>query len=308
MRVVLWGPSEHVTDEERAALAERLGRRGAAVSERARDERPPPETEVVVCNTKTRLDAAALEALPALRLVVTTTSGHDHVDLAAAAARGVAVARCPIARRDAVVQTSIAMALALLHRLPRYSADAAAGRWARAAARERAPTLLSSLRVGVVGHGVIGARAVGAWSALGADVVATDPADPALPTFEAIRADVDVVTLHCSLTKSSDRLIDAAAVRSMREGAILVNTARGECVDLEAALSGRLGGVGLDVFPVEPPPDLAALAARDDVILTPHSAGVHAGLGAALLDEAEAAIGAFLDGRPVPHLVPAPPG
>lgn len=303
MLVVQWGPSEHVTDEERAALAERLERRGATVRSCARDKRPPADTEVIVCNTKTRVDAATLAALPVLRLVVTTTSGHDHIDVAAARDRGVTVARCPLARRDAVVQSSIAMALALLHRLPRYARDAEAGRWARAAARERAPRLLGELRVAVVGHGVIGTHAVKTWTALGAGVRTCDPADPALPPIDELLPWADVLTLHCSLTASSDRMIDAAAVAAMRPGALLVNTARGECVDLEAALSGRLGGLGLDVFVVEPPPDLAALAARDDIILTPHSAGVHADLGRALQLEAEAAIRAFEEGRPVLHEV-----
>ena len=305
MLAVHWGPSEHVTPGERAALADRLLARGVQLITCERNSTPPHQTEAVLVPSRTIIDSAALDALPSLRLVVTQTSGHDHVDLEECAARNVTVARCPVARRDAVVQTSLAMALSLQHRLPKYRRDAASGDWSRAKARSRAPLLVGESTVGIVGAGVIGSRAAETWAALGARVVLTDPAVPGHSSFEEVLERSDLITLHCSLTKSSTGLIDADAVAAMRRGAILINTARGECVALDAALSGHLGGVGLDVFAAEPlPAALAAdLAGRDDVVVSPHVAGVHVRLGRELVEESAAAVEAFVDERPVAHPV-----
>lgn len=302
--IALMGPSEHDREEDRDRLAASLAAFGFEVERHPLGAPPPAAASAIVVNTKTRVDAAWFEAMPRLELVVTSTSGHDHIDLDAARARGVRVARCPLARRDAVVDASLALALALLRRLPRCQDGARGGRWIRAEMKDLPIHTVRGLRVGVFGLGVIGSRATDVWRALGAEVIGSDPAVAGSAAPAELFTTCDVLTLHCSRTPSSFGLVDAAAIAAMRPGAVLVNTARGDCVDLDAALAApHLGGLGLDVFTGEPPPDLARVAARPDVLVTPHSAGYHAGLHRAVHDEVVATIRAWREGDAVPGLV-----
>ena len=302
MNCALWGPSEHVGSAELADLAERLRSLGLRLEQIGLDGSPSATTELVVINTKTLLGAARLDALPRLRLALTTTSGFDHIDLEAAAERGVRVARCPLARRDAVADCAITMALSLLRRLPLLLDQAREGHWARSAMQRLPLPLVRALTIGVVGNGVIGARVAALWRGLGARVLVSDPAQPDLPPTAQLIEQADILTLHCSLTGNSRRLIDESALLRMKSGALLINTARGECIDLAAVLSvDRLAGFGLDVFDVEPPPDLAALASRENVLITPHSAGYHLGLGRAITQEVVATLSAFLEGKTLEH-------
>lgn len=306
-QVGLWGPSEHSTETEEARLVARLEATGCHVERRPRTAPAPSSAQIVVINTKRSIGPAELLAMPALSAVITTTSGFDHVDLDACAARGVKVIRCPLARRDAVVETTLAMGLALLRRLPELTDDARADRWVRTEVKERSIPSIRGLGVGIVGRGVIGSRAEVAWRALGAQVLSCDPAFSELASFHDVLAHAHILTLHCSLSPSSDRMLDADAIARMRAGAIVLNTARGEIVDLEALVhaldDGRLGGLGLDVFTPEPPLDLASLASRRNVIVTPHSAGYFDGLARAVEEEVVDTIAAIRTGSPLVGLV-----
>ena len=299
--VALWGSSEHETPESTSTLTETLSALGATTSVHPLGSPPPRDAVVCVVNTKTRVGAPEMDAMPDLRLVITTTSGYDHVDLNAASERGVSVARCPLARRDAVVDASVAMALALLRRLPRIDRASRDGDWIRPEMKRHPMPTLRDATVGLFGAGVIGRRAADVWRALGAEVLVHDPALPESTGKNELLSRSTITSLHCSLTPSSHRLIDADAVARLRPGAVVVNTARGECVDLDALLAAEhLGGVGLDVFEREPPPDLARLAGRDDVLATPHSAGYHAGLNDAIRVEVTDIVRAFLEQREIP--------
>jgi phosphoglycerate dehydrogenase-like enzyme len=297
MHVALWGPSDHVATAEADALRDRLAALDLIVSHVGADAAPNAETQVVIVNSKMQVGAKAFDWLKDLKLVVTTTSGYDHIDLAAARQRGIRVARCARSRRDAVVDTSLAMATALLRRLPLTTAAAAGGRWMRAEVKAWPVPLFSTLTVGILGQGVIGRRASEVWQALGATVLASDPAVAGSPALADVLPRADVVTLHCSLTRTSRAMIDASALASMKPGAVLVNTARGECVDEAALLADkRLAGIGLDVFACEPWVDSAALLAKGNVLVSPHSAGWHTGLGASLNDEVVTQVNAWLKG------------
>ncbi|MBK6941852.1 MAG: hypothetical protein IPH13_16870 [Planctomycetes bacterium] len=297
MHVALWGPSDHVAAAEADALRDRLAALDLTVTPVGADVAPSAETQVVVVNSKMQVGAKAFDWLKDLKLVVTTTSGYDHIDLAAARERGIRVARCARSRRDAVVDTSLAMALALLRRLPVTTAAAAQRRWLRAEVKAWPIPLLSTSTVGILGQGVIGRRAAEVWQSLGVTVLASDPAVPSSVPLAELLARADIVTLHCSLTTTSRRMIDAAALDAMKPGAILVNTARGECVDEAALLADtRLAGIGLDVFASEPWIDAAPLLAKGNVLVSPHSAGWHAKLGASLNDEVVTQVNAWLKG------------
>jgi phosphoglycerate dehydrogenase-like enzyme len=257
--------------------------------------------QILVVHSGVRVDAAHMEAAPDLRLRLTTTSGSDHLDLKAAHERGIVVGRCPLARRDAVVDTAMAMGLSLLRQLPSLHDRARAGLWARGELPERGPKRIAGLPVGIVGAGVIGQAAIRQWSALGAEVQFHDPAVEGSTPLEDLLEASAILSLHCSLTDSSRGLINARRLSIMPKGSILLNTARGACVDLDAlSQAAHLGGLGLDVFAEEPPVELAQLATRDNVILSPHAAGFHPCMAEHVCEELVAAVRAWLAGEPLP--------
>lgn len=269
------------------------------------------EASVVVVSSLTRVDAVALDAAPCCRLLLTTTSGHDHIDLDAARARGVVVARMPLARRDSVVEASLAMALSLLRDLPSQQAAAREGQWMRAGLAERRIARIGDEPVGLIGLGVIGRRLAAVLAALGVEVWGADPvglpAGVCPATVVEMVARCRVVSLHCSHVRGSPPVLGATELAVARPDLLVVNTARGGVLDLaaaEAALAEeRLGGLALDVFPVEPWPHLARLAAHPRVLLSPHAAGYYDGLHMAIAEDLGAALAAWLRGEEVPHRV-----
>jgi D-3-phosphoglycerate dehydrogenase len=228
------------------------------------------------------ITAAVLDGLPRCRFISRYGIGVDMIDLDAASERGVAVANTPDYCISEVTTHTVALILALTRSLPAHDRAVRAGEWLPV----REPAVRpESTTVAVVGAGRIGRRVCRALVALGFHVVAHDPfvtadalrAEGAEPVTleEAIRRG-DVVTLHLPLTPGTAHMIDAAALASMRPGALLVNTCRGGLVDesaLVAALAaGQVGGAALDVFEHEPLPADSELRRLDGVLLTPHAA------------------------------------
>jgi D-3-phosphoglycerate dehydrogenase len=222
------------------------------------------------------VDEAEMTALPALRVVGTPSVGFDHVDVDAASRRGVAVVSVPDYCTDEVADHTLALLLALLRGIVELDRIVAIGGWdSKAAGRLRT---LRGLRVGIVGLGRIGSAVATRLLALGADVWANDVAPIAREGVRPARldellAESDAVTLHVPLTPETRGMIGREQIASMRPGSLLVNTARGAVVDVDAVLdalqSGALGGAALDVLPQEPPP-VAPLA--PNLVLTPHAA------------------------------------
>lgn len=266
---------------------------------------PLDQADVLVVPSKTHVDADVVRRLTRCRLVVTTTSGYDHLDLVALATAGIVASRLPYVRRDAVVETALGMVLGITRRLGPLQAAAEAGRWDRARLVDYGATRIGT--VAVVGVGVVGSHMCTVLEALGASVLRVDPRLPvgvSVPLAEALSR-ANVVTLHCSLSPENRGMISADVLATLRPGAVLVNTARGKLVDVEAAVAavraGRLAGLGLDVFPTEPA-DLARWAAPN-VLLTPHAAGWHPRLGEAVSEGVATAVRALLAGTPVPDTI-----
>ncbi len=217
-----------------------------------------------------------LERLPALRVIGTASVGFDHVDLAAAERRGVAVVSVPDYCTEEVADHTLALLYALLRGVAELDRQVTAGGWdAKGAGPLRT---LAGLRVGIVGLGRIGSAVARRLLALGAEVWANDVAPVAREGVRLVELDellesCDAVTLHVPLTGETRGLIGRRELASMRPGALLVNTARGAVVDVGAVLQalrqGRLGGAALDVLPQEPPP---LRPAAPNLIVTPHAA------------------------------------
>lgn len=266
--------------------------------------------DLLVVNSGVQVSGKVLAAMPGGG-VVTTTSGHDHIDKEAAVSHEVLIARCPMARRDAVVDWTLGHALALLYRWPDQWAASDRGEWARGSLPDLAPRSLSGARVAVVGCGVIGRAMIEGFQARGARVVGVDPAGvpagvEAAPLRDVL-GDVDVLTLHCSLTPNSEHLIDLAALQTMQPHAIVLNSARGRALDVRAAtsrvLGGQLGGLAVDVFPEEPWPHMDEAKCSSRVLYTPHAAGFTEELGARVRVELTQALDAWKSGQTLSHRV-----
>jgi D-3-phosphoglycerate dehydrogenase len=202
--------------------------------------------------------------LPALRVVGTASVGFDHIDVPP----HVRVVSTPDYCTNEVADHTLALMLALLRGIVAFGAAP----WdAKAVGPLQA---LSDLRVGVVGLGRIGSAVAARARAFGAEVVAHDirPIDGGVTLYELL-GESDVVTLHVPLDGTTRGLIGRDELAAMKPSAILVNTARGGVVDLDALLaalrSRRLAGAALDVLPTEPPP---ARPAAPNLIVTPHAA------------------------------------
>jgi len=266
--------------------------------------------EVVVSN-KVMLDAATIAASPALRFIAVAATGTNNVDLDAARAAGIVVSNVTAYGTPSVAQHVFGLLLALTTRLGDYRAAVADGRWATSPhfclldypIRELAGKVL-----GLVGYGELGRGVVRLAEAFDMEVrIAQRPGGPPqegrVPLAELL-PQVDVLTLHCPLTEATRNLIGAAELASMRDDAVLINTARGGIVD-EAALAdalraGTLGGAGFDVLTTEPPRDGNPLLDPDipNLIVTPHIAWAARESRQRLIDQVAENIQRFRAGDP----------
>ncbi len=239
-----------------------------------------------VVRNQTRVDADALAAAPLLRVVGRVGVGLDNLDLEALRARGVAVTWAPGSNAASVAEYVLGALIYLWRRFGDATEHVRGGGWDRPAFMGEEAL---GRTLGLIGVGDIGARVARRAQAFGLQVVAHDPfvheatfavqeLGVELLGIDELLARADAVSLHVPLTDATRGLLDATALRRMRPGALLVNTARGGLVD-EAALAraladGHLGGAALDVRPVEPPGADDPLAGAPRLLLTPHVAGV----------------------------------
>jgi phosphoglycerate dehydrogenase-like enzyme len=254
------------------------------------------------------VDAALLARAPRLRVLARTGVGVDLVDLEEASARGIAVVTTPGAGTRAVAEGVLAHALHLVKRLAPLTRLVREGCWA-----ERAGVAVGDLdgaTIGIIGYGRIGRRVGELAAAFGMRVRAHDPispppADVDCPDLGELAGTSDVLTLHAPLTAATHHLVDAGLLARIRPGAVVVNCGRGGLLDLDAALaaleSGRLGGIGLDVFDPEPPAH-HPLFDHPNVVLTPHLMGLSRRATAATFAAAARGVADVLAGRRPPAL------
>jgi D-3-phosphoglycerate dehydrogenase len=227
------------------------------------------------------ITAEVLEGLPRCRAVMKAGVGVDTIDIAAATRLGIAVANVGNYCADDVAEHALALALALVRRLPLGDSQVRGGQWDRKAV---VPVhRFGSLTLGVIGCGAIGSSLAKRWLGLGGRVVVFDPynqppdgVEPA-ESLEALLPEANVLSLHTGLTDETRGLLGAEQLALLPEGAVLVNASRGEVVDSAAVVaaleSGRLGGAGLDVWDPEPIPADSPVLSLPNVIVTAHYAG-----------------------------------
>lgn len=262
---------------------------------------------VAILSRQGPVQAAAMDAAPALRIVARHGVGVEDVDIPAAAARGIIVARAPGSNTRAVAEHTMAIILALAKDLGPLSRHVGGGGWREAATKVRD---VAGMRLGLAGCGAIGRSVARLASAFGMQVFGYDPqgcGDAGIVRVERLQdlwPVADVLSLHLPYSAATRHLVDAAALAALPPGAFVVNTARGGLID-EAALlaaleSGHVAGAGLDVFETEPPAVGDRLRGHARVIATPHVAGVTDGSLVTMGVMAAECIAAVLQGRPVP--------
>lgn len=296
---------------------------------RAANAREFSGAEVVSTFIYSELDRRVLEKLPALELIATRSTGFDHIDIAYCAERGIAVSNVPTYGENTVAEHVFALLLMISHRM-REAVD-------RARNGEFSPLGLQGFdlagkTMGVVGVGNIGRHVVRIARGFEMKVIACDvKPDQALAqklgfqyaSFEDVLDAADVLTLHVPATPATNNLVSDPEFARMKNGVVLINTARGSLVDaralIEALRRGKVTAAGLDVMPDEPmireeaqlicsvfcdQHDLRNLVAdhvllkMPNVVVTPHSAFNTREAVGRIVDTTVANIRAFVDGRP----------
>lgn len=242
------------------------------------------DAEVVFIN-KVRLTDDIFAACPNLKLVCILATGYNIVDLAAAKRRGITVCNVPGYSTRAVVQMTFALLLEICQQVGLHSGAVHTGRWQTCpdfCFWDRPLIELDGKTIGIVGYGAIGSAVGTVAQALGMKLLVTARHEKPVPegarfvSLPELLAQSDVVSLHCPQTAENARMIDAGALAQMKDGAILINTARGGLLDEQAVAdalrSGKLLAAGMDVVSAEPIRADNPLLTAPNCFLTPHIA------------------------------------
>lgn len=266
--------------------------------------------EIVFVN-KTPIGAEVFDACPNLRMLGILATGYNIVDLDAASAHGVTVCNVPAYSTQAVVQMTFALLLEICQQVGAHSAAVHEGQW------QRCPDFcfwnhplieLAGKTMGIVGYGAIGQAVGRVAQAFGMRLLVTARHEKPVPEgvrfvgLDTLLAESDVISLHCPQTAENAHMIDGTALQKMKDGAILLNTARGGLLDEEAVAdalkSGRLRAFGADVVSKEPIVAENPLLFAPNCFLTPHIAWAPWETRARLLQITLDNLRAFLAGKP----------
>jgi len=270
------------------------------------------DAEIALIN-KSPITAEVLEACPNLKLICVLATGYNVVDCAAAKARNIPVCNVPDYGTAAVAQFTFALLLDLCHKVAHHAQTVREGKWCECpdfCYWDTPQMELAGKTLGIIGFGRIG-RAVGKIAnAFGMKVIAYNrsqceegKAIGSYVNLEELLKTADIISLHCPLTAENTGMINEEAIGKMKEGAILINTARGPLVDeaaLAAALrSGKLRGAACDVISAEPMAVDNPLKDVPNCIVTPHMAWAPIESRMRIQDCTQRSIQAFLDGKPI---------
>jgi len=237
------------------------------------------DASAVLIRSATQIDAEALAAAPALKVVARAGVGLDNVDIKAATEAGVMVVNAPTSNIISAAELTIGHILSLARHIPAAHASLAAGEWKRS---KYTGTELYEKTVGIIGLGRIGALITARLQAFGVEVVAYDPyVSPAraqqlgvrLVSLDELLEQSDFISIHMPKTPETTGMIAAPQLAKMKKSAYIVNVARGGLIDedalYDALTAGTIAGAGLDVFNAEPPVDKKLLS-LPNVVVTPH--------------------------------------
>lgn len=236
--------------------------------------------DAIVVRSRTKVTREVIEASGRLRAVARAGVGLDNVDLEAAKERGVEVLNSPEAPSNAVAELVLGLMLSLARRIPLGDASMKRGEWIK---RRLTGFELEGKTLGIVGFGRIGYNLARKAKAMGMRVVTdaiieklmrlVDETGAESVPMEDLLKESDFVSIHVPLRPQTRHMIGARELETMKDGAYLINAARGGVVDedalREALVRGKLAGAALDVFEIEPPED-TSLTGLENLIALPH--------------------------------------
>ena len=260
--------------------------------------------DALVCLLLDRIDEAALRRMPRVRVVANCAVGVDNIDVAAATRAGVVVTNTPDVLTEATAELAFALVLAAARRLGEGERLVRSGQWSGWALDQLLGIQLAGKTFGIVGFGRIGRAVARRAEGFGMRVIHTSRSGGV--SVDELFATADVVSLHCPLTPETRHLVNAERLRLMKPTAILVNTARGGCVDdgalVEALTAGRIFAAALDVYNHEPAIDPRLLTCPR-LVLAPHIGSATTETRTAMAQLCADAVIAVLSGRRPANIV-----
>jgi D-3-phosphoglycerate dehydrogenase len=238
--------------------------------------------DAIITRSATKVDKDVLAAGKKLKIVARAGVGIDSVDVEYASAQGVIVLNAPFGNTNSVAEHTFALLLGLCRNIPKADASLKRGEWNRSAL---AGSELKGKVAGVIGLSKVGGRVAARFQAFECEVIGCDPfisekraqdLGVRLVSHEEIYKTADIITLHIPKTKETANMIGEKELAMMKDGVLIVNTARGGIIDEEALLkaleSGKVGGAAIDVWSEEPPKSdtVKKLIAHDRVVSVPH--------------------------------------
>ena len=239
-----------------------------------------PDCEVLVVRSRTKVTKEMIDAGKKLKVIARAGVGVDTIDTAAAEQRGIEVINAPGSNSRSVAEHAVGLMFAVARMIPQADSSMKAGKWEKKLFKG---SELEGKTLGVLGYGHVGESVAHIAHALGMEVLVwtrtprTDPPFQFVAALEEVLRRADIITIHLSKSAETARLIADSEFGKMKQGLLLVNTARGGIVEEEALLralqSGKVGGAGLDVFGNEPTPN-RVLITHPRVVATPHIAAL----------------------------------
>jgi glycerate dehydrogenase len=286
-------------------------------------DRTPPDliaerigdAEAVITN-KAPITEETLVACEQVKYIGVIATGYNVVDIAAAKKRGIVVTNIPSYTTDGVAQLTFALLLEVCNHIALHSESVKRGEWS--VCEDFSYTVMpqkgiAGKTIGLIGFGEIGKAVAGIASAFRMNVIASTPSKTSgridaaeLVTLDELFKRSDILSLHCRLTDDNINMINADTIARLKDGVILLNTARGPLVNehdiADALLSGKVAAYATDVTSREPIPKDSPLLTAKNCIITPHIAWMAQESRMKLLDIAAENVRAFLDGAPI-HVI-----
>ena len=267
------------------------------------------DAECIIIN-KSIITNEMLAKLPKLKYVGLQSTGYNIIDIHEAKRRGIVVSNIPAYSTNAVAQLVFAMILEVTNKVTLHSDSVHSGDWCECPdfCYWKSPLEeLDSKTIGIIGFGSIGKRVANIAKAFGMKVLVNTPhpvdsEDVSFVSLDTLLSESDIITCHCPLTESTEKLINKDTIAKMKRSAIFINTSRGPVVDEDALAdalnSERIRYACVDVLSVEPPSEDNPLLSAKNCIITPHIAWAAVETRARLLEILEANLKAFLEGHP----------
>ena len=270
------------------------------------------DNDIVITN-KTPIDSKTLDACPSIKYIALLSTGYNVVDVMKAREKGIPVSNIPTYGTDSVAQYAIALLLELCHHIGHHGEEVRKGRWENTidwCFWDYPLIELSGKTIGIFGFGRLGKRTAEIAKPLNMGVIVSGSDDRAYIDGEGwshvrkkeLFENSDVISLHAPLNENTKNIINSETISLMKDGVLIINTARGGLIDEEALASalesGKVGGLGADVVSTEPIEPSNPLLKAKNCIITPHMAWGAKEARERIISTTLSNIKAFMEGKP----------